>query len=70
MNGYLKMYFKEWTKYNNYKNLFQTIKKKAKKICYFNKLLKCTGDIENNQGDIKNFWYNQKIKNRIDKSSM
>ena len=29
----------------NFKSLFETIKKKAKKIYYSNKLLKCTGDI-------------------------
>ena len=33
-------------KYKNYKNLFYTIKKKAKKIYYSNKLLKCTGDVK------------------------
>ena len=33
-------------KYKNYKNLFETIKKKAKKIYYSNKLLKCTGDVK------------------------
>ena len=33
-------------KYKNYKNLFETIKKKAKKIYYSNKLLECTGDIK------------------------
>ena len=33
-------------KYKNYKNLFKTIKKKAKKIYYSNKSLKCTGDIK------------------------
>ena len=32
--------------YRNYKNLFEIIKKKAKKIYYSNKLLKCTGDIK------------------------
>ena len=32
--------------YRNYKNLFEIIKKKAKKIYYSNKLLKCTGDIQ------------------------
>ena len=32
--------------YKNYRNLFEKIKKKAKKIYYFNKLLKCTGDIK------------------------
>ena len=32
-------------KYKNY-NFFKTIKKKAKKIYYSNKLLKCTGDIK------------------------
>ena len=32
--------------YKNYKNLFETIKKKIKKIYYSNKLLKCTGDIK------------------------
>ena len=32
--------------YRNYKNLLETIKKKAKKIYYCNKLLKCTGDIK------------------------
>ena len=31
--------------YRNFKSLFETIKKKAKKIYYSNKLLKCTGDI-------------------------
>ena len=30
-------------KYKNYKNLFETIKKKGKKIYYSNKLLKCSG---------------------------
>ena len=33
-------------KYKNYKNLFETIKKKAKKIYCSNKLLKCTGDVK------------------------
>ena len=33
-------------KYKNYKNLFKTIEKKAKKMYYSNKLLKCTGDIK------------------------
>ena len=32
-------------KYKNYKNIFETIKKKAKVIYYSNKLLKCTGDV-------------------------
>ena len=32
--------------YKNYKNLFETISKKAKKIYCSNRLLKCTGDIK------------------------
>ena len=47
--------------YKNYKNIFETIKKKAKIIYFSNKLLKCTGYIEK---------YNWKIKNKIDKSSV
>ena len=45
MNGFkslIKRTPQNEQKYKNYKNLFKTIKKKAKKIYYSNKLLKCT----------------------------
>ena len=46
-----ELFFKKRTpeneqKYKNYKNLFETIKKKAKKTYYSSRLLKCTGDIK------------------------
>ena len=53
-------------KYKMYKNLFKTIKKKAKKIYYSKKLLKCIGDIKKVDRYEK---YNWKIKNKINKSS-
>ena len=56
-------------KFKNYKKLFETIKKKAKKIYYPNKLLKCTGDIKKNMECYDYERYNWKIKNKIDKSS-
>ena len=49
-------------KYKNYKNLFETIKKKAKKIYYFNKLLKCTGDIKQTWSVMKDIIGKSKIK--------
>ena len=41
-------------KYKYYEDLFETIKKKAKKIYYSNKLLKCTGDIKKTWNVMKN----------------
>ena len=49
-------------KYKNYKNLFETIKKKAKKIYYSNKLLKCTGDIKKTWNVMKDIIGKSKIK--------
>ena len=49
-------------KYKNYKNLFETIKKKAKKIYYSNKLLKCTGDIKKTWNVMKGVVGKSKIK--------
>ena len=48
--------------YKNYKNLFETIKKKTKKIYYSNKLLKCTGDIEKTWNFMKDIIGKAKIK--------
>ena len=49
-------------KYKNYKNLFEKIKKKAKSICYSNKLLKCTGDIKKTWKVMKDIIGKSKIK--------
>ena len=49
-------------KYKNYKNLLETIKKKAKKIYYSNKLLKCTGDIKKTWTVMKDIIAKSKIK--------
>ena len=49
-------------KYKNYKNLFETIKKKTKKIYYCNKLLKCTGDIKKTWNALKDITGKPKIK--------
>ena len=49
-------------KYKNYKNLFETIKKKAKKIYYSNKLLKCSGDIKKTSNLMKDIKGKSKIK--------
>ena len=47
MNRFLKSILPKNEQNNkNYKNLFETIKKKTKKTYYSNKLLKCTGDIK------------------------
>ena len=43
---FLKKCTQNEQKYKNHKNLFETIKKKANKIYYSSKLLKCTGDIK------------------------
>ena len=51
-------------KYKNYKNLFETIKQKAKKICYSNKLLKCIGDIKKTWNVMKDIIGKSKIKSR------
>ena len=49
--------------YKNYKNLFETIEKKAKKIYYSCKLLKCAGDIIKKKWNVmKNIIGNSKIK--------
>ena len=61
-------------KCKNYKNLFETIKSKAKKIYYSNKLLYCTGDIKktwNVMKDFNDFFVNidQKLASQIPKSS-
>ena len=48
--------------YKNYKNLFETIKKKAKKICCSNKLLKCAGDIKKTWNVLKDIIGKWKIK--------
>ena len=49
-------------KYKNYKNLFYTIKKKAKKIYYSNKLLKCTGDVKKTWNVMKDIIGKSKTK--------
>ena len=49
-------------KYENYKNLFETIKKKTEKIYYSNKLLKCTGDIKKTWNVMKDIIGKSKIK--------
>ena len=49
-------------KYKNYKNLFETIKKKARKKYYSNKLLKCTGDIKKTWNVMKDIIGKSKIK--------
>ena len=49
-------------KYKNYKNFFETIKKKAKKIYYSNKLLKCTGDIRKTWNVMKDIIGKSKLK--------
>ena len=49
-----------------YKNLFKTIKKKAKKKYYSEKLLKCIGDIKKMERYER---YNWRIKSKINKSS-
>ena len=48
--------------YKNYKNLFETIKKKIKKIYYSNKLLKCTGDIKKTCNVMKDIIRKSKVK--------
>ena len=48
--------------YKNYKNLFETIKKKAKIIYFSNKLLKCTGNIKKTWNVMKNIIGKLKIK--------
>ena len=48
--------------YKNYKNLFETIKKKAKKIYYSKKLLKCTGDIKKTWNVMKDIIGKAKLK--------
>ena len=49
-------------KCKNYKNLFETIKSKAKKIYYSNKLLYCTGDIKKTWNVMKDISRKSKVK--------
>ena len=49
-------------KNKNYKNLFETIKKNAKKMCYSNKLCKCTGDLKKTWNIMKDIIEKSKIK--------
>ena len=49
-------------KYKHFKNLFETIKKKFKKIYYSNKLLNCTGNIKKTWNVMKDIIEKSKIK--------
>ena len=50
--------------YVSYKNLFETIKKKARETYYPNKLPKCTGDIKKTWNVMKDKIGKSKIKPR------
>ena len=64
LNG--KTLLRPWTNQTRHTKT-SLIEKKAKKIYYSSKLLKCAGDIKKNECYEK---YNWKLKNKIDKSSM